>query len=214
LKSLILSIILAGQVLASWNRNEAHLNWKTAETEHFRFYYDRPLEEAAEYVAGIAEHIYDRLVQRYNIVLPGKVEFVVRDDIISNGFANPYQNTMHIWISDWGIPLRSTHNWLRDVVTHEFSHLVSIQSGSKLPTPVVGLVVGYQDYFNEEIQSSMATVMPFTSQPNWFAEGVAQYESRLAGFDAWDSHRDMILRVAALEDSLLSYDRMGTFAFT
>jgi Tol biopolymer transport system component len=139
------------------------------------------------------------------------VEFVVRDDIISNGFTNPYQNTLQIWLSDWGIPLRSTHNWLRDVVTHEFSHLVSIQSGSKLPTPIVGMVVGYQDYFNEQVQSSMATVMPFTSQPNWFAEGVAQYESQLLGFDAWDSHRDMILRVAALEDSLLSYARMGTF---
>ncbi|MFC1585223.1 TolB family protein [Fibrobacterota bacterium] len=207
---LILALFVNAQ--SSFNRNEAHLNWKTAETEHFRFYYDKQLEEVAEYISGIAEDVYSKVLVRYNIVLPGKVEFVVRDDIISNGFANPYQNTMQIWISDWGIPLRSTHHWLKDVVTHELSHLISIQSGSKLPASMAGLVIGYQDYFNEEVQSSMSTVYPFTTQPNWFAEGVAQYESQLAGYDAWDSHRDMILRIAVLEDSLLNYGRMGTFA--
>lgn len=196
------------------NRNEAHIDWRTSETEHFRFHYPAQLEPVAGYIAAIAEGVAEDKMKRYQIRLPNKVEFIIREDIFSNGWANSLQNTMTVWISDWDFPIRSTHNWLKDVVTHEFSHLVSIQSSSKLPSPIQGLVLGYQDYYNEAVQSSAATIIPFTSQPNWFAEGVAQYESEFSGYDAWDSHRDMLLRTAALNDKVLSYDRMGTFAGT
>ena len=196
------------------NRNDAHIKWRSFETEHFIFNYPAELEPIAGYIAGIAESVAEEKMQRYHIRLPNKVEFVVREDIFSNGWANSLQNTMTVWISDWDFPIRSTHNWLKDVVTHEFSHLVSIQSSSKLPSPIQGLVFGYQGYFNAQVQPGFATIIPFTEQPNWFAEGVAQYESEFSGYDAWDSHRDMILRTAALEGKLLSYDRMGTFAGT
>jgi hypothetical protein len=198
----------------TFNRNDAHIDWRTSETEHFRFHYAAHLAPAAGYIAGIAESVAEEKMKRYNIRLPNKVEFIIREDIFSNGWANSLQNTMTVWISDWDFPIRSTHNWLKDVVTHEFSHLVSIQSSSKLPSPIQGLVLGYQDYYNEPVQSSAATIIPFTHQPNWFAEGVAQYESELSGFDAWDSHRDMLLRTAALDNKLLGYDRMGSFAGT
>ncbi|MBW8889928.1 MAG: PD40 domain-containing protein [Fibrobacteres bacterium] len=199
---------------SSFNRNEAHIDWRTVETEHFRFHYAAQLEPVAGYIAGIAEGVAEAKMKRYQIRLPNKVEFIIREDIFSNGWANSLQNIMTVWITDWDFPIRSTHNWLRDVVTHEFSHLVSIQSSSKLPSPIQGLIIGYQDYYNEDVQGSGATIIPFTSQPNWFAEGVAQYESEYSGYDAWDSHRDMILRMAALHGKLLSYDRMGTFAGT
>lgn len=197
---------------ASLNRNEAHIRWKSAETPHFRFTYPADLEEVAGYIAGIAEEVAEDKQKRYNLKLPGKTEFIVREDIFSNGWANSFQNTMTVWTTDWDFPIRSTHNWLKDVVTHEFSHLVSIQSGAKLPNNVQGLFLAYQDFYNERVQGSYATLLPFMHQPNWFAEGVAQYESELSGFDAWDSHRDMILRQAALNGKLLSYHRMGTFA--
>lgn len=198
----------------TFNRNDAHIDWRTAETEHFRFHYAAELEPVAGYIAGIAEGVAEAKMKRYQIRLPNKVEFLIREDIFSNGWANSLQNIMTVWITDWDFPIRSTHNWLKDVVTHEFSHLVSIQSSSKLPSPIQGLVIGYQDYYNEDVQASAATIIPFTSQPNWFAEGVAQHESELSGYDAWDSHRDMLLRSAALKGKLLSYDRMGTFAGT
>ena len=196
----------------SLNRNAAHIDWRTAETEHFRFHYAKELEDAAGYIAGIAEGVYNDKIQRYNIKLPNKVEFTIRDDIFSNGWANSIENTMNIWVTDWDFPVRSTHNWLKDVVTHEFSHLVSIQSGSKLPSYIQGVVIGFQDYYNKPVQGDFATIIPFTGQPNWFAEGVAQYESERSGYDAWDSHRDMMLRVAALDNKLLPIERMETFA--
>jgi Tol biopolymer transport system component len=196
----------------SLNRNAAHIEWRTVETEHFRFHYPRELTEVTGHVAGIAEAVAPQVVKRYNVRLPNKVEFVVRDDIFSNGWANSLQNTMTVWSTDWDFPVRSTHNWLRDVVTHEFAHLVSIQSGSKLPPFIQGVVLGYEDYYNEPVQGSLSTIFPFMGQPAWFAEGVAQYESERAGFDAWDSHRDMLLRVSVLEDKLLPIERMDVFA--
>jgi hypothetical protein len=212
-KLALLGLAMAASARAfTFNRNEAQLDWRTSETEHFRFHYDAKLEPVAGYIAAIAEGVAEDKMKRYRMRLPGKVEFIIREDIFSNGWANSLQNVMTVWISDWDFPIRSTHNWLKDVVTHEFSHLVSIQSSSKLPSPIQGLVIGYQDYYNEAVQSSAATIIPFTSQPNWFAEGVAQYESERSGYDAWDSHRDMLLRTAAMNDKLLSYDRMGTFA--
>ncbi|HEX2612493.1 MAG TPA: hypothetical protein VHO02_02735 [Fibrobacteria bacterium] len=196
----------------TWNRNAAHIDWRTAETEHFRFHYPKELTEQAGEIAGIAESVAPGIIRRYNAQLPGKVEFIVRDDIFSNGWANSLQNTMTVWATDWDFPIRSTHNWLRDVVTHEFAHLVSIQSGAKLPAFIQGVVVGYEDYYNEPMVGSLSTIVPFINQPAWLAEGVAQYESERAGFDAWDAHRDMLLRVAALEDKLLPIERMDAFA--
>ncbi len=198
----------------SLNRNAAQIDWRTVETEHFRIHYPKELEGVAAYVAGVAESVAQEKIQRYRLKLPNKVEFTIRDDIYSNGWANALENSMNVWVTDWDFPVRSTHNWIRDVVTHEFSHLVSIQSGSKLPAFVQGLVIGYQSYYNAPVQGNLATIIPFTEQPNWFAEGVAQYESSIAGFDAWDSHRDMILRVACLNNKLISIDRMGTFTGT
>ena len=194
------------------NRNAAQIEWRTAETAHFRFHYPKELEETAGYIAGIAEGVAGDKLKRYNITLPNKVEFIVRDDIFSNGWANSLQNTMTVWATDWDFPVRSTHNWLKDVVTHEFSHLVSIQSGSKMPSYIQGLLIGYADYYNEPVQGNLSTLIPFTDQPNWFAEGVAQYESEKSGFDAWDSHRDMLMRIATMENKLLSIERMGSFA--
>jgi Tol biopolymer transport system component len=211
---LALSALPAGAGDFTWNRNAAHIDWRTAETEHFRFHYPRELTDAAGEIAGIAESVAPTIIRRYNARLPGKVEFVVRDDIFSNGWANSLQNTMTVWATDWDFPIRSTHNWLRDVVTHEFAHLVSIQSGAKLPAFIQGVVVGYEDYYNAPVRGGLSTIIPFINQPAWLAEGVAQYESERAGFDAWDGHRDMLMRVAALEDKLLPIERMDVFAGT
>jgi Tol biopolymer transport system component len=47
--------------------------------------------------------------------------------------------------------------------------------------------------------------------PPWFAEGISQYQAPNKQQDCWDAHRDMILRSAALEDRMLSYNEMGFF---
>ena len=52
--------------------------------------------------------------------------------------------------------------------------------------------------------------------PDWFAEGVAQYNVPQMKFDhdAWDSHRDMILRMYVLNNKMLTLEEMGGFGKT
>ncbi len=38
----------------TFNRNDAHIEWRTSETEHFRFHYPAQLESVAGYIAGVA----------------------------------------------------------------------------------------------------------------------------------------------------------------
>ncbi|MBT5829262.1 MAG: hypothetical protein HOH77_03620, partial [Candidatus Latescibacteria bacterium] len=53
--------------------------------------------------------------------------------------------------------------------------------------------------------------IPMTIIPPWFAEGTAQYMAPGVQHDSWDSHRDMILRQAILNNTLLTNNEMGVF---
>ena len=55
----------------------------------------------------------------------------IRDAQESRGLGDVYKRQFK---------LRSSHHWLSDVITHEFSHLVSIENGSKLPPFVLSLI--------------------------------------------------------------------------
>ncbi|HSQ41198.1 MAG TPA: hypothetical protein VLM37_02835 [Fibrobacteraceae bacterium] len=192
--------------------NQSYIQWKSAETEHFRFHYPAEFRDEAEQVVSFAEAVHDSVESRYRVKLPGKVDLVIHNSLFSNGQAIPLNNTMHIWLTDWDFDVRSTHRWMNDVVTHEFSHLVSMQSGTKFAPFIHGLQFSWQDYYNEKSQENVSLVYPFLIYPMWLAEGTAQYESARMGFDAWDSHRDMLLRVAVLEDSLLPLEDMWEYA--
>ena len=192
--------------------NQSDIRWKTAATDHFNFIYPAEYTSHASKVSAYAEAVYDSVVNRYRIDLPGKVNATLNNALYSNGNAIPAENSINLWLTNWDFKIRSSHGWISDVVTHEFSHLVSIENGSKFIPSLYGFQVSYTDYYNERTTSDFMTMFPFTLQPLWFAEGTAQYESSRMGFDAWDSHRDMLLRVAALNDSLLSLPYMHEFS--
>lgn len=191
--------------------NQSDIRWKAAATDHFQFIYPAEYTDHAAQVSAYAEAVYDSVVSRYRKDLPGRVNVTLSNSLYSNGNAIPTENTVNLWLTDWDFKLRSTHGWTADVITHEFSHLVSIENGSKLPPSIFGVQASYTDYYNERTTSDFATLIPFTLQPLWLAEGTAQYESARMGFDSWDTHRDMILRVAALNDGLLSLEYMNDF---
>ncbi len=194
--------------------NQSYLHWKTAETEHFIYHYPSEYTDNASIVAAYAEAVYDSVVSRYRVHLPGKVHLVMENPLYANGMAIPNENTMHIALTNWDFKVRSSHHWLTDVITHEFSHLVSIESASKFSPSIYGLQISYTDYYNERLTQNFMGFYPFTLQPLWFAEGTAQYESSRMGFDAWDRHRDMLLRVATLNDQLLDLGYMQDFGQT
>jgi len=208
--SLLLAPVLT---FAAFYGNQSGINWKSAETEHFLAHYPAEHRERAARATEIAESVYDTITNRYKIKLPSKVNLVFDNALYSNGEANPVYNMMSIWLTDWDFKIRGSHSWTRDVVTHEFSHLASMQNGSKTPFPwIQGVQISKTDFYNERRQVHFATYIPFMIQPFWFAEGTAQFESYRMGFDRWDTHRDMLLRTAFLENKVLPLEFMEDFS--
>jgi len=206
-----LALFSAASVAAGFYGNQSDIKWKTAGTDHFQFHYPAEYTDHAAKASSFAEAVYDSVVSRYHD-LPGRVNVTLNNALYSNGSAIPSENALNLWLTNWDFKIRSSHGWLTDVVTHEFSHLVSIESGSKVNPHVYGIQFSYTDYYNERTTTDFATLVPFTLQPLWLAEGTAQYESSRMGFDGWDTHRDMLLRTAALNDSLLSLEYMRDFS--
>ena len=208
----VCSALLAGTACAAgFYGNQSDIKWKTAGTEHFQFIYPVEYSTHAAKVSAYAEAVYDSVTNRYNKPLP-RINAVLNNALYSNGSAIPSENALNLWLTNWDFKIRSSHGWISDVVTHEFSHLVSIESGAKIVPNLYGFQFSYTDYYNERTRSDFLTMIPFTLQPLWLAEGTAQYESSRMGFDAWDTHRDMLLRTAALNDSLMTLPYMHDFS--
>jgi len=213
LRTLFLISFTSTLALAAFYGNQSAIKWKSAETEHFLAHYPVEHRERAATAISFAENVYDTITTRYKIKLPSKVNLVFNNGLFSNGEANPVYNMMQIWLTNWDFKIRGSHSWISDVVTHEFSHLASIQNASKTPLPwIQGLQISKSDFLNERKQLAVGAYIPFTIMPLWFAEGTAQFESYRMGFDRWDTHRDMLLRTAFLENKVLPLEFMEYFS--
>ncbi len=192
------------------------LVWKTISTEHFDVHFHEGAEWTGEQVAQIAEEIYGPVTSVYNYE-PKRTHFVILDtEDYSNGAAFYYDNKVEIWATNLEFNLRGTTEWLRNVVTHEYTHIVSIQAAMKFPKRIPAFYFQAIDFEKEKrpdvINGYPDVIVSYpitgTVVPAWWAEGVAQYQSPSMRNDCWDSHRDMILRAGVVENSMLRYQDM------
>jgi len=208
---LLLSLLLPISLNAA-KYNAFGLKFYTIETEHFRIHYHQGLEHVIRRVATQCENLYAIYRNTYGLTLPDKTDFVVIDGDVSNGWAFANTNTITIWTHDFDFNLRGSHDWFEDVITHEYAHIVSIQTGLKLPPYIPEFRLGFFSHPNEPRRVEVFQSISGNILPPWFTEGIAQYSSSAHGTDSWDSHRDMILRTLTLSGNLLSWDHMQVFA--
>ena len=199
------------------------LAWRTIETAHFFIHFHNGSERTAREIATIAEEVYKPITELYQHEPDQKVSFVIRDhDDYSNGAAYFYDNKIEIWAPALDFELRGTHPWLRDVVTHEFTHIVQIQTTMKLGRRFPAIYLQWLGYEAERrtdvLYGYPNTIVSYPLSafvvPSWFAEGVAQFNHPDFAFDYWDSHRDMILRMYMLDGNPLTWDEMAIFGKT
>lgn len=198
-----------------------HLKWYSIESEHFIVHFQEGNSRTAQVTSRIAEEIYAPITSLYKYEPEGKVSIVLKDrEDYSNGAAYFFDNKIDIWVPSLDTPLRGTHNWLRNVITHEFVHIVQIQTALKRQRKYPALYLQWLSY--EKVRRpdvlygfpNGIVSLPFASVniPAWLAEGTAQYQIEGLLYDTWDSHRDMILRTRILSDTYFSLAEMGTFA--
>ncbi len=200
--------------------NHPELKWNTIETKHFAVHYHDGAERTGRVVAKIAEEIYWPITSLYLYEPDGKVHFIIRDhDDYSNGAAYYYDNKVEVWANPMDFILRGTHNWLRNVVTHEFTHMISLGAARKMMRTMPAIYLQYMDYEPEKnpyvLRGFPNRIVSYpiagTTIPMWLAEGVAQFQLPGLNYDFWDSHRDMILRTSVLEHNLLDNEEMTVF---
>lgn len=215
-------ILLPLTVFAQFTEFHPELDWYTIKGKHIEVHYHEGAERTAQVIAKIADEVWGPITSLYEYE-PETVHYVVKDiDDYSNGATYFFDNKIEIWTSALDFDLRGTHNWLRNVISHEFTHLVQIQSSMKAvrTIPAVFLqVLNYEDerrpdilygFPNFIVSYPLATI----NMPAWFAEGTAQYMRPELDYDRWDTHRDMILRSYALDGNMLTWNEMGVFGKT
>lgn len=194
----------------AYSFNHPEIQWKTVETSHVTInYYDKT--EAAVYAAWkIAEEVYVPLAELYNYKPAQKMSLSLAEyEDFSNGFAEWLTGSIMIWTIDSRFDMRSNTTWLRNVITHEMAHIMSLEQKRNTLIAAVGANVSIEtpneSYLVEEMFSQIS------EYPEWLAEGVAQFETEQYRHDAFDSRRQMMLRCAVLAGKELSFDEMGYF---
>ncbi len=201
------------------------LDWYQIETEHFvvLFHLDeegRGSSRSAQVAARVAEEVYGPITKMYGYEPDDKVHIILKDyEDYSNGAAFFFDNKIEIWAPALNSSLRGAHDWMRNVITHEFTHIVQVQSAMKLPRamPFGYLqVLDYENVRRPDVLYGYPNVLvsyPVVglSNPAWLAEGTAQYQHDHVHYDQWDSHRDMLLRTRVLEDKTLRLSELGSF---
>ena len=215
----IILIFLASIFAQTWD-NHSELNWKFFETEHFIFYFHKETERTALEAKEVAEAIYEPVTSLYNFYPDTKTSIIIKDtDDYSNGAAMFFENKIEIWAKPMDFDLRGSHRWMQDVLTHEFVHIIQLGAALKYSNKVPAIYfqsIDYEDEKRDDVlygypNNIISFPIPGASVPPWFAEGVAQYMYNKAFYDFWDSHRDMILRDAVLNNNLFTYQEMSSF---
>ncbi len=220
--TLLLLLTISVTILAQYNEFESEYDWFTIEGENVFVHYHEGAERTAKVIAKIGDEVWGPITSLYGYA-PDKVHYVIKDkDDYSNGATYFFDNKIEIWASALDFDLRGTHNWLRNVISHEFTHMVQIQAAMKWGRAIPAVYLQFLDY--EDIRRpdllygypDKIVSYPIASIniPAWFAEGTAQYMRKEFGYENWDSHRDMILRSYVLDDNMLTWNEMGVFGKT
>lgn len=198
-----------------------HLDWYTIESDHFLIHYQEGNDRPAQVASRISEEIYEPVTAFYDYEPDEKISIVLLDrEDYGNGAAFFFDNKIEIWLPALDTPLRGTHNWMRNVITHEFVHIIQLQTSmksSRRHTMSYLQWLSYDEVRRPDVLYDFPSAFisfPFATitMPAWLAEGTAQYMTRDIDYDDWDSIRDMILRTRILDENQHSLEAMGTFS--
>lgn len=180
---------------------DPRLSWYTLETPHFRVSFHGGLEPLARRAAAMAERAYVVLGKNLDQTPSELVELLLTDDSdFANGSAGavPY-NAVRLYATapDDMSPLGDYDDWLNELLTHEYTHVLHVDNVSGLPG-VLNKLIG-------------KTSVPNQWQPRWILEGlaVAMETDHTSGGRLRSSQFDMYLRADVLERRFLGLDSMS-----
>lgn len=174
-------VLLLSSIAFAFNHPE--LKWQSVTTSHFIIHYYNRTEPAVYATWKIAEESYAALSELYDYAERDKINIALADyDDYSNGSTDWTNGSIIIWVTDAHFDLRGNNTWLRNVITHELSHIVTLEKKSKMQLFDWTFSLDY-----ESPHAGVSLAEPFATTrfwPGWIAEGAAQLESARRGNDS------------------------------
>ncbi|MBI3393066.1 MAG: PD40 domain-containing protein [Nitrospirae bacterium] len=178
--------------------------WRTIETAHFLVHFHEGEENLARRAGAIADEVHERLAKRLKWTPSGKTHLIIADDSDApQGWASVFPNNRFVISAaspvEEGAAFFGLDDWLRLVITHEYTHVLHIDMVSGFPA-LLRAAFG-RLYF------------PNMFQPEWLVEGYATYEETkgTSGGRGRAAFTEMLLRSAVLEGRFPTLGQMATF---
>ncbi len=181
---LLLAWVLPAQALFHWmtGRPSPEGEWHTLASEHFAVHYPAGLDSTARRCLDTAEMIYSPVCGQLGLEPDFVTQIAITDaDRIVNGFAFPQH--MAIWVhqNDYAERFSQNRDWLRQVIAHEFQHVLTFHA--------------LRDW-----RGQMGLLL--SGVPAWWMEGLAEYYT-----ENWNVLRsDADLRAETLDRRLARSD--------
>jgi hypothetical protein len=199
--SALLAALSLGSYASHAHAGDPRLEWYTLSTPHFRVNFHGGLEPLARRAAAISENLYHTLGEHLDQRPSEVVEILLTDDSdFANGSAGavPYDAIrLFVTAPDDMSALGDYDDWLNELLTHEYTHILHVDNVSGLPA-VLNKLMG-------------KTVIPNQWQPRWVLEGlaVAMETAHTSGGRLRSSQFDMYMRADVLEDHFAGLDQMS-----
>ena len=154
-----LFIFLARVNSFSFAFNHPELHWQVIQTPHFLIYYHQQEETFAQQVARVAEEIYPSVTSDLGYQPREETPIIVENYSDNTGGYTSILPAKIVIRARWH-PEGTSGNlsWARQVVAHEFTHLVTFAA-------------------IEESLFPLRRLMANLTLPMWFIEGLAQYQA-------------------------------------
>ena len=198
--------------------NHPDLDWYVIHTEHFNVFYPVSKvgpeenryyvngEDVARKTAMVCEEMYAPTCSQYDLYIEETVNVVLleqTDDLA--GFTVPNYD----WIvisgrhDDFLWRWRGHGDWIRDVMYHEYAHVISLKKDNVFAQNSFGWWISTRYRDGAYNTDTGITMLISDGDPWWWVEGGAEYTSEVAGINTWNSNRDMWMRADILEGTLL-----------
>lgn len=188
------------------------LTWSVITTPHFMIYFHEGEGDWAQKAARIAEEIHSALVPALGWAPAEPTHIILADneDSIADA-ATPFPNdTIYVGLTPPladSLPFPERYDdWLRDVITHEYVHILQLDMNTGFPA-LMRTIFGRQPVPFFIFNSALPNVL----QPDWLIEGLATYEETATGVsDRRDNaYAEMLLRAAILDNRFPTLDQAG-----
>ena len=133
-RKIALSAILFALSATLWTPGPGAAQIQTIVTDHFRIHYADGAKGTARRVAEVAEEVFAPLAAAYDYYDDfSTIHVFVRDnsDMLGNGSADYYSNFIILWATNLDIELRGSHDWIKNVLTHELTHIMTLNKARK-----------------------------------------------------------------------------------